>query len=137
MSSPRRGKGRASKKTERKSTWRSADLLSPQVSRRRWLILSLTGLVAVGAGVGLWLQRNKSVKVAHSSDASEAGKPYRLRENRPVLPATLFSGIAAVAYRQAAEIPRVLDQLYCYCRCKENFGHKNLLTCFATRHGAG
>jgi hypothetical protein len=30
----------------------------------------------------------------------------------------------------------VFDGLYCYCECKENFGHKSLLTCFESEHGA-
>ncbi len=42
----------------------------------------------------------------------------------------------ARAYSQAAEIPVVLDGLYCHCGCKEHSGHRSLLTCFQSDHGA-
>jgi hypothetical protein len=40
------------------------------------------------------------------------------------------------AYTAARTIPAVFDGLYCYCQCKENFGHRSLLTCFESEHGA-
>jgi hypothetical protein len=43
---------------------------------------------------------------------------------------------AAEAYRVAAAIPETLDGLYCQCRCKENFQHRSLLSCFESEHGA-
>lgn len=59
-----------------------------------------------------------------------------LQENRPTLSPELFSGKVRRAYEIAREIPEVLDRLYCYCRCKENFAHKNLLSCFIDNHAA-
>ncbi len=41
----------------------------------------------------------------------------------------------ADVYRMAAEIPEVLDGLYCYCDCHHNFGHRSLLDCFKSDHG--
>lgn len=43
--------------------------------------------------------------------------------------------IAAV-YGQAAEIPHVLDGLYCHCDCSKHAGHRSLLECFESDHGA-
>ena len=60
----------------------------------------------------------------------------QLIENRPVLSPALFSGKKKVAYQYAAEIPKVLDSLFCYCYCKKNHNHKNLLTCFTSMHGS-
>lgn len=59
-------------------------------------------------------------------------------ETRPLQPPSKYEGRAAAAYRIAAEIPGVLDQLYCYCKCKENprFLHKTLLTCYTDDHAA-
>lgn len=43
---------------------------------------------------------------------------------------------AVRAYRIALTIPNVLDGIHCYCECHENIGHRSLLTCFQSRHGA-
>ncbi|MFQ5672822.1 MAG: CYCXC family (seleno)protein [Nitrospinales bacterium] len=59
-----------------------------------------------------------------------------LIETRPVLSPALFTGKAAQAYQYAAEIPKVIDSLFCYCYCKRNHGHKTLLTCFTRDHGS-
>ncbi|MFH1765286.1 MAG: CYCXC family (seleno)protein, partial [Gemmatimonadota bacterium] len=39
-------------------------------------------------------------------------------------------------YAQAAEVAAVLDGLYCYCDCSNHSGHRSLLTCFESDHGA-
>jgi len=39
-------------------------------------------------------------------------------------------------YREAAQIPRVLYQLPCYCRCDRELGHTSLHSCFEGTHGA-
>ena len=39
-------------------------------------------------------------------------------------------------YREAAQIPGVLYQLPCYCRCDRALGHTSLHSCFAGTHGA-
>jgi hypothetical protein len=61
----------------------------------------------------------------------------RRAEHRRTLPASFFVGRVRAAYAAAQEIPEVVDQLYCYCRCRENIGHKSLLSCYADRHAAG
>ena len=61
---------------------------------------------------------------------------FNLQEDRPTLSPQRFSGSVRLAYEVAREIPEVLDQLYCYCRCRENFGHKNLLSCFVDTHAS-
>jgi hypothetical protein len=61
---------------------------------------------------------------------------YQLKETRPTLAPALFQGKIARVYQIALEIPKVLDQLYCYCKCDENFGHKSLLSCYVDQHGA-
>lgn len=42
----------------------------------------------------------------------------------------------AAVYQAASEIPDVLDGLYCHCDCSKHHGHRSLLTCFQTEHGA-
>lgn len=57
------------------------------------------------------------------------------------LPAVLdpkqFSDPSVVkAYRYAKEIPEIFSQQPCYCHCDKGNGHRSLLDCFATDHGA-
>lgn len=55
-----------------------------------------------------------------------------------VVPAERYAGYPRIAgtYRNAAEIPGVLDGLYCHCDCSEHSGHRSLLTCFESDHAA-
>jgi hypothetical protein len=39
-------------------------------------------------------------------------------------------------YKEAAQIPEVLYQLPCYCRCDRALGHTSLHSCFEGTHGA-
>ena len=59
-----------------------------------------------------------------------------LIETRPLMSDAVFIGRVAQAYRIAAEIPKVIDSLFCYCYCKKNHQHKTLLTCYTSRHGS-
>lgn len=59
-----------------------------------------------------------------------------LIETRPVLSSDWFTGKVSMAYKIAAEIPKVLDSQFCYCHCKKEKGHKTLLTCFTSKHGS-
>lgn len=49
------------------------------------------------------------------------------------IPRTPGSTEAYAAARQAAA---TLDGVYCYCDCSKHAGHRSLLTCFETNHGA-
>lgn len=40
------------------------------------------------------------------------------------------------AYEAAKQYAHVLESIYCYCRCKENIGHRALVECFETEHGS-
>ncbi len=108
----RRGKRRTS---------RSRSRLSPY-----WLI---AGAVAVTV-LSLVNTRDAS---AHHPD------PRPAVTSADVKPASEYSRYPRVAsvYRQAMEIPHVLDGLYCYCQCSEHSGHYSLLDCFRSDHGAG
>lgn len=57
-------------------------------------------------------------------------------EKRPTMSPGHFIGKTGRAYKAAKEVPDLLDKIYCYCKCQDNFGHKSLLTCFVDRHGS-
>jgi hypothetical protein len=58
---------------------------------------------------------------------------------KPLMPAARYASMPGVAevYEWAAEIPGVLDGMYCYCECLTNFNHYSLLDCFMDDHAAG
>jgi len=82
---------------------------------------------------GVYVYTKPPGRATASNPALATGQ---LIENRPVLSPALFSGKAALAYKYAAEIPKVIDSQFCYCYCKKNHNHKTLLTCFTSMHGS-
>jgi len=84
-------------------------------------------LVALLAG-------RKDTKPFHPEPRAEAAT---LSET--VMPASFFAENPRVlqTYQRARGIPAVLDGIYCHCRCKEERGHRSLLTCFQSQHGSG
>jgi len=43
---------------------------------------------------------------------------------------------ALEAYAAARAAPATLDGVYCHCDCSKHSGHRSLLTCFESDHGA-
>lgn len=110
----------------------------PRIGRRKFVFGS-TGMVAAGLVAGFGLYRFTRV-----SSPTRPEKPFGpadlvtlpRHERRQTLSPSLFTGRVAAAYAVAREIPALLDQLYCYCRCKETVGHKTLLSCYVGSHAA-
>lgn len=90
-------------------------------SRGQWMIaLAALGILLI-AGAGAWHLRT----AADASGASLTQDPG------------LYQGDTRQAYIVARDHPELLAQLDCYCGCEQHEGHKNLLDCFRTNHGAG
>jgi hypothetical protein len=87
--------------------------------------------VAAAALVGVLLVKQAGGVVVHPDP-----RPGVTAER--VLPPNLVMNTpgAAQAYAAARNAPQVLDGLYCHCECAKNFGHRSLLTCFESDHGA-
>ena len=106
-----------------------------RVRKRRGFWIG-TSIVAIVIGLFAWgrVGTKSSTGITHTVHGAPSG--YARRETRIPLSPALFVGKTAVAYRVAHEIPDVLDQLYCYCYCDKNMGHRTLLTCFVNSHAA-
>lgn len=89
-------------------------------------------VIAMALG-GVYIYTKPSGRATASNPAPATGP---LIETRPVLSSALFTGKTALAYKYAAEIPKVIDSQFCYCYCKKDHGHKTLLTCFTSMHGS-
>lgn len=55
-----------------------------------------------------------------------------------VVPASRYDGYPRIkeTYAEVAQVPEVVDGVYCYCHCEENMGHYSLLDCFSSDHAA-
>jgi hypothetical protein len=94
-------------------------------NRTRWMItLAAIGILLI-AGAGAWHLRA-------AADASGEGASGSLTQDPG-----LYQGDTRQAYIVARDHPELLAQLDCYCGCEQHEGHKNLLDCFRTNHGAG
>ncbi len=99
------------------------------------LLALIAGGVLVLAGA-YFLYQGEKPPTQSSEVTVLKTKNINLREDRPTLSPQMFTGKVRNAYEIARAIPEVLDRLYCYCRCRENFGHKNLLTCYVDTHAS-
>ncbi len=65
---------------------------------------------------------------------------FQSEESAKNLPATLspelFTGQVKEAYAAVKEMPEVIAQLPCYCRCDKAMGHKSLQTCYVDDHAS-
>ena len=102
---------------------------------RYWWLALIVVVVAVGIGLASRTEPTKLAAGPALSAGTAAPAPAR-RETRPTLDPAQFVGKAAAAHRVAREVPDLLDQLYCYCGCDKNQGHKSLLSCFTDGHAA-
>src|SRR3990167_7958165 len=121
-------------------TWR----LYSQVSRRIIIAILLVAVVSISAGCTKQGKGN-SGKDTNSHDSSQP-RVYMEYKNTPdwrggemgaIVPTVYFTGQIREAYAAAAEIPEILDHLYCYCYCAEDHDHRSLRTCFTDGHGSG
>ena len=96
-----------------------------------WIITAVAG---VALALALTVGRKPAASRAHPEPRADAGT---LGET--VMPASFFTADPNVRrlYQVARENPALLDGLYCNCHCHETHGHRSLLTCFQSQHGAG
>ena len=124
------------KNRPKKHTSRPQKTEPVSAKRSRYPLLAMiAGGILVIAGAYFLYQGEKTPE--QSPQIKEMKKEnLNLREKRPTLSPQRFTGRIRMAYEIAREIPEVLDRLYCYCRCRENFGHKNLLSCYVDTHAS-
>lgn len=99
-----------------------------------WIVAAVVSVVAVFAVLAI------SGNMPFIAEEKETGKSFNLsgKETREVLDPAMFTGQTRMAYALAKKYPEMLNEVFCYCFCDEPpFNHKTLLSCFATKHGAG
>lgn len=95
---------------------------------------SLPWLVAGVAAIGLAVVMLGPARRAHAQHPEpRAG----ITAGGVLAPLAVPHTVGSVeAYAAARQVPYVLDGLYCYCECSRHAGHRSLLTCFESDHGA-
>jgi hypothetical protein len=73
---------------------------------------------------------------AVQSTPAVAAAPDAAATNKVLDPAGFQDARVRDAYAAAKEYAHVLESIYCYCRCKENIGHRALVECFETDHAS-
>jgi hypothetical protein len=107
------------------------------------VVAAVAGIVLFGV-LSYWAGRSDrrlSPARTESQDESEVPPFFSSAEAAVPLPKTLSPDLfsqpyVARAYWAAERIPSVLAQQPCYCWCDKS-GHRSLLDCFTTKHGAG
>jgi hypothetical protein len=98
------------------------------------LIIAGAALALVATAVVISLNRPSPV-----SGKAPVIAPTGRSDASAVLDPTSFSDDQQRhAYMAAREIPAVLNQLYCWCHCREStiFHHRSLLECFESDHAS-
>jgi hypothetical protein len=129
----------AKKKKKNKSKNRASMPKQAAPESKKRSKFPLLALIAGGVLVliGAYFLYQEKKPPAPSPQLSELKtENVNLREKRPTLSPHKFTGKVRGAYEVARAIPQVLDRLYCYCRCRENFNHKNLLSCYVDTHAS-
>jgi len=128
-------KKRAARKNTKQKPIKRATIATPK-RRSKYPLMALSlGIALIGVGIFYLYPERVSQKPVEKT-VSQKKKNINLRETRATLPPAIFNGRVRKAYQIARDIPEVLDRLFCYCMCKENSGHKNLLTCYVDNHAA-
>ena len=124
------------KNTSKKHTTNPQQTAPPSKKRSKYTLLAMiAGGVLVLSGAYFLYQGEKPPP--QSPQLTDFKKEnVNLREKNPTLSPQRFTGKVRRAYEIARTIPEVLDRLYCYCRCRENSGHKNLLSCYVDTHAS-
>jgi Protein of unknown function with PCYCGC motif len=100
---------------------------------KRVLLSLLLGLATAGA-FAQWSNPGDDIP-AYNSQPPTAKLPPILAGNQLTGPSFHYAWQKQV-YQMAVQIPAVLHQLPCYCRCDRALGHNSLHSCYENTHGA-
>ena len=105
--------------------------MSRVVHTRSFLLAALV-LMGCEAGPARESAQVPAVPAAPSSQVA----PDAAGVNKVLDPAGFSDERVRAAYEAARKYAHVLEEIYCYCRCKENIGHRALVECFESDHAA-
>ena len=95
--------------------------------RLAWIIAGVAGVALVTLLVATPTRQARAHPAPRQGITADRVWPASMVPNTPD---------AREAYAAARNAPQVLDGLYCHCDCSRHAGHRSLLTCFESDHGA-
>ena len=95
--------------------------------------LLIAALVLVGCNRA---ESSREPEAASPSQPSVVAAPDAGATNKVLDAAGFQDARVRDAYTAAKKYAHVLESIYCYCRCKENIGHRALVECFETDHAS-
>ena len=95
--------------------------------------LVIAALVVVGCNRA---DSSREPEAASPSQPSVVAAPDAGATNKVLDAAGFQDARVRDAYTAAKKYAHVLESIYCYCRCKENIGHRALVECFETEHAS-
>jgi len=95
--------------------------------------LLIAALVLVGCNRA---ESSREPEAASPSQPSVVAAPDAGATNKVLDAAGFQDARVRDAYTAAKKYAHVLESIYCYCRCKENIGHRALVECFETEHAS-
>lgn len=128
--------GKKKKRGPKKHTTKQIKTAPKPKKRSKFTIFALAVGVALIVFGGYFLTQGEKQQKPSPESTNLKKANVKLREKRSTLSPQRFTGKVSMAYQVARDIPEVLDRLYCYCRCRENHGHKNLLSCYVETHAS-
>ena len=108
----------------------------PQRRRFSTRALIIAGVALVSVATAVVISTNRPARV--SGKAPVIAPTGRSDATAVLDPASFSDDQQRHAYMAAREIPAMLNQLYCWCHCRENmiFHHRSLLECFESDHAS-
>ena len=103
------------------------------MSRPRIQSLLIAALVLVGCSTA---ESSREPEATSQSQPSVVAAPDAGATNKVLDAAGFQDARVRDAYTAAKKYAHVLESIYCYCRCKENIGHRALVECFESDHGS-
>ena len=97
--------------------------------------LIMAALLLIGCDAAQKSSDSMQTPVAQAVPSTQA-TPDVAGVNKVLDPLGFADPRVRAAYDAAKKYAHVLEQIYCYCRCKENIGHRALVECFETEHGS-
>ncbi len=105
------------------------------MSRPHSHTLALAALLLIGCDAAQSSADSAQTPAVQAAPSTQA-TPDAAGVNKVLDPMGFTDQRVRAAYEAAKQYAYVLEQIYCYCHCKKNIGHRALVECYETDHAS-